>query len=72
MYAYIARHADDDVLFMNWAYEENPPMAISLEPGDESHVTPFSSTTPPQPKTVISPGSRYSRWAAGRAAAHRI
>lgn len=41
MYAYIARHADDDVLFMNWAYEENPPMAISLEPGDESHRYPI-------------------------------
>ena len=41
MYAYIARHADDDVLFMNWAYEEDPPMAISLEPGDESHRYPI-------------------------------
>jgi fatty-acid O-methyltransferase len=41
MYAYIARHADDDVLFMNWAYEENPPMTIPLEPGDESHRYPI-------------------------------
>ena len=41
MYAYIARHADDDVLFMNWAYEEDPPMAIPLEPGDESHRYPI-------------------------------
>ena len=41
MYAYIARHADDDVLFMNWAYEENPPMRIPLEPGDESHRYPI-------------------------------
>lgn len=41
MYAYIARHADDDVLFMNWAYEEDPPMAIPLELGDESHRYPI-------------------------------
>jgi fatty-acid O-methyltransferase len=40
MYAYIARHADDDVLFMNWAYEEDPPMALPLEPGDEIHRYP--------------------------------
>ena len=41
MYAYIARHADDDVLFMNWAYEEDPPMALPLEPGDEGHRYPI-------------------------------
>jgi fatty-acid O-methyltransferase len=37
MYAHIARHADDDVLFMNWAYEQNPPMALPLDPGDEPY-----------------------------------
>jgi fatty-acid O-methyltransferase len=41
MYAYIARHADDDVLFMNWAYEETPSMVIPLEPSDESHRYPI-------------------------------
>lgn len=41
MYAYIARHADDDVLFMNWAYEEDPPMGIPLEGDDEPHRYPI-------------------------------
>ena len=41
MYTYIARRADDDVLFMNWAYEENPPMAIPLDPGDEPNRYPI-------------------------------
>jgi fatty-acid O-methyltransferase len=41
MYRYIARRADDDVLFMNWAYEENPPMAIPLEPSDDAHRYPI-------------------------------
>lgn len=41
MYAYIARHADDDVLFMNWAYEEDPPMGIRLELSDEAHRYPI-------------------------------
>jgi fatty-acid O-methyltransferase len=41
MYAYIARHADDDVLFMNWAYEEDPPMGIPLEAADEPHRYPI-------------------------------
>ena len=37
MYAYLSRHADEDVIFLNCAYEENPPMAIPLEPGDEPY-----------------------------------
>ncbi|WP_246216695.1 phthiotriol/phenolphthiotriol dimycocerosates methyltransferase [Mycobacterium botniense] len=41
MYAYIARRADDDVLFMNWAYEEDPPMALPLDPADEPHRYPI-------------------------------
>jgi SAM-dependent methyltransferase len=41
MYRYIARRANDDVLFMNWAYEENPPMAIPLDPSDEPHRYPI-------------------------------
>ena len=41
MYRYIASRADDDVLFMNWAYEENPAMAIPLEPSDEAHRYPI-------------------------------
>lgn len=40
MYTYLARHADDDVLFMNWAYEEDPPMALPLDPSDEPHRYP--------------------------------
>jgi SAM-dependent methyltransferase len=41
MYRYIAHRADDDVLFMNWAYEEDPPMGIPLDPSDEPHRYPI-------------------------------
>src|SRR5271163_2238051 len=27
--------ASDELVFMNWAYEEDPPMALPLEPSDE-------------------------------------
>jgi fatty-acid O-methyltransferase len=41
MYAYLSRHADDDVVFLNCAYEQNPPMALPLDPGDEPHRYPI-------------------------------
>jgi ubiquinone/menaquinone biosynthesis C-methylase UbiE len=41
IYAYVSRRAGDDVLFMNWAYEEDPPMALPLDPGDEPHRYPI-------------------------------
>ncbi|WP_308170461.1 phthiotriol/phenolphthiotriol dimycocerosates methyltransferase [[Mycobacterium] fortunisiensis] len=41
MYRYISGHASDDVLFMNWAYEEDPAMAIPLDPTDEPHRYPI-------------------------------
>ena len=37
MYAYLSRRADEDVIFLNCAYEQNPPMAIPLEPDDEPY-----------------------------------
>jgi len=37
MYGYLSRHAADDVIFLNCAYEEDPPMAIPLEPADEPY-----------------------------------
>jgi fatty-acid O-methyltransferase len=37
MYAYLSRRADEDVIFLNCAYEENPPMGIPLEAGDERY-----------------------------------
>lgn len=40
-YAYVSRRAGQDVLFLNWAYEDDPPMAIPLEPGDERYRYPI-------------------------------
>jgi fatty-acid O-methyltransferase len=40
-YAYVARHAGDGVLFLNWSYEEDPPMAIPLGSGDEYYRYPI-------------------------------
>jgi fatty-acid O-methyltransferase len=37
MYTYLSRRADDDVIFLNCAYEQSPPMALPLDPGDEPH-----------------------------------
>ena len=36
-YTYVNRRADDDVLFMNWGYEEDPPMGLSLGSDDEPY-----------------------------------
>jgi ubiquinone/menaquinone biosynthesis C-methylase UbiE len=33
--------ADDDVLFLNWAYEEEPPMALPLADSDEPNRYPI-------------------------------
>lgn len=40
-YRYLSRHVDDDVLFLNWGYEENPPMALPLDPADEPNRYPI-------------------------------
>jgi fatty-acid O-methyltransferase len=40
-YSYVTRRLDDDVLFMNWAYEQDPPMDLPLDPADESHRYPI-------------------------------
>ncbi|MCV7260374.1 class I SAM-dependent methyltransferase [Mycobacterium shimoidei] len=29
------RQGDDDVVFLNWGYEEDPPMGLPLDPSDE-------------------------------------
>jgi SAM-dependent methyltransferase len=34
-YAHMNRQVNDDVLFINWGYEEDPPMAIPLDAADE-------------------------------------
>ena len=30
-YPFITRISGDDLVFMNWGYEEDPPMALPLE-----------------------------------------
>jgi fatty-acid O-methyltransferase len=40
-YAYVSRHAGEGVLFLNWSYEEDPPMATPLEPDDEYYRYPI-------------------------------
>lgn len=41
MYPYITRRVDDDVHFLNWGYEEDPPMGIPLEAADEPNRHPI-------------------------------
>lgn len=36
LYRYVTRRLPDDVVFMNWGFEEDPPMAIPLDAGDEA------------------------------------
>ena len=40
-YRYLTRHLDDDVLFLNWAYEEDPPLALPLQATDEPSRYPI-------------------------------
>ncbi|OBG15579.1 hypothetical protein A5765_00265 [Mycolicibacterium celeriflavum] len=35
LYRFLHRRFGDDVVFMNWAYETDPPMRIPLQPDDE-------------------------------------
>jgi SAM-dependent methyltransferase len=41
LYPYLTRRVGDDVLFLNWAYEEDPPMALPLEAADEPNRYPI-------------------------------
>jgi fatty-acid O-methyltransferase len=41
MYAYLSRHVDDDVIFLNCAYEQDPALALPLDPGDEPYRYPI-------------------------------
>lgn len=41
LYAYIGRRVDDDVVFINWSYEEDPPMDLPLTAGDEPNRYPI-------------------------------
>src|SRR6185295_11572042 len=35
MYPIVTRFGNDDLVFLNWGYEEDPPMAIPLSAADE-------------------------------------
>jgi SAM-dependent methyltransferase len=35
LYRFLHRRFGDDVVFMNWAYETDPPMRVPLDPADE-------------------------------------
>ncbi|GFG73633.1 phthiotriol/phenolphthiotriol dimycocerosates methyltransferase [Mycobacterium botniense] len=41
LYPYLTRHVGDDVLFLNWSYQEDPPMALALEAADEPYRYPI-------------------------------
>lgn len=41
LYPYLTRRASDDVYFLNWGYEVDPPMGIPLEASDEPHRYPI-------------------------------
>ena len=40
-YPHLTRRVDDDVLFLNWGYEEDPPLALALDTGDEPYRYPI-------------------------------
>ncbi len=40
-YPFITRISGDDLVFMNWGYEEDPPMALPLEGSDELNRFPI-------------------------------
>ena len=40
-YPFITRISSDDLVFMNWGYEEDPPMALALEGSDEPNRFPI-------------------------------
>lgn len=41
LYPYLTRHVGDDVLFLNWSYQEDPPMALPLDAADEPNRYPI-------------------------------
>jgi fatty-acid O-methyltransferase len=41
LYPYLTRRVGDDVIFLNWAYEEDPAMALPLEAADEPNRYPI-------------------------------
>ncbi len=41
LYPYLSRRAADDAVFLNWSYEEDPPMALSLDVVDEPNRYPI-------------------------------
>ncbi|WP_156425633.1 MULTISPECIES: phthiotriol/phenolphthiotriol dimycocerosates methyltransferase [unclassified Mycobacterium] len=41
MYPYLTRHVDDDVVFLNYGYEEDPPMGVPLDDDDEPERYPI-------------------------------
>jgi fatty-acid O-methyltransferase len=40
-YSYLTRRVPDDALFFNWSYEEDPPMGLPLDAGDEPNRYPI-------------------------------
>ena len=40
-YPFITHISSDDLVFMNWGYEEDPPMALALEGSDEPNRFPI-------------------------------
>ncbi|BBU20354.1 Fmt protein [Mycobacterium xenopi] len=41
LYPYLTRRVDDDVVFLNYGYEEDPPMGLSLDAADEPDRYPI-------------------------------
>ena len=72
-YPFITRRwTKDDVVFLNWGYEEDPPLGLPLAPEDDRPTgTASSFTTARRPKR-ISVANKYSRSAPATAAEPRI
>ena len=46
------RWENDDIVFLNWGYEEEPPLGLPLAPEDSPIGTPSSSITAPLDKRI--------------------
>lgn len=60
----------DDVVFLNFGYEEDPPMSLPLDAADEPIGTASSSTTARRPRRISAAGGCWKLAAATAAGPH--
>jgi hypothetical protein len=70
-YPYVACHGADDLVFLNWGYEEDPPVAVPLAASDESNRFPYPALPPHGDPGGSQGQKRYWRSVAATAAEPR-